>query len=104
MLVGEQRPYCVALLWVQGKALDADAGRSIDRLVGQVNHDLSHPEQVRRWAVLANDLSIEAGDLTANLKLKRQAVARRLEDVLESLYDGINPSHTVLHLGEVMKG
>jgi long-chain acyl-CoA synthetase len=104
MLVGEQRPYCVALLWVQGKALDADAGRSIDRLVSQVNHDLSHPEQVRRWAVLANDLSIEAGDLTANLKLKRQAVARRLEDVLEGLYDGINPSHTVLHLGEVIKG
>jgi long-chain acyl-CoA synthetase len=104
MLVGEERPYCVALLWVQGKVLDADAGQLIDRLVGQVNHGLSHPEQVKRWAVLANDLSIEAGDLTANLKLKRQAITRRLGDVLEGLYDGISPSQAVLHVGDAGKG
>jgi long-chain acyl-CoA synthetase len=104
MLVGEERPYCVALLWAQGKVLGADAGQRIDRLVGQVNHGLSHPEQVKRWAVLTNDLSIEAGDLTANLKLRRQAIARRLEDVLEGLYDGINPSQAVLHIGMAGKG
>jgi long-chain acyl-CoA synthetase len=103
MLVGEERPYCVALLWIEGQALDADAEQRIDRLVGQVNHGLSHPEQVKRWAVLPSDLSIAAGDLTANLKLKRQVVARRLEDVLEGLYDGISSSHAVLHIGEAMK-
>jgi long-chain acyl-CoA synthetase len=103
MLVGEERPYCVALLWVQDEALDAEAGQRIDRLVGQVNHGLSHPEQVKRWAVLANDLSIEAGDLTGNLKLKRQAIARRLEDVLEGLYDGSRPPQAVLHVGEAGK-
>ena len=86
------------------RALDAGAGQLIDRLVGQVNHGLSHPEQVKRWAVLANDLSVEAGDLTANLKLKRQAIARRLEDVLVGLYDGISPSKAVLHIGEAGKG
>jgi long-chain acyl-CoA synthetase len=99
MLVGEERPYCTALLWVQGKALDAGAGQLIDRLVGQVNRGLSHPEQVKRWAVLANDLSIEAGDLTANLKLKRQAIARRLGDVSDGLYNGISPSQAILHIG-----
>jgi long-chain acyl-CoA synthetase len=104
MLVGEERPYCVALLWVQGKVLDSGAGQLIDRLVGQVNHGLSHPEQVKRWAVLANDLSVEAGDLTGNLKLKRQAVARRLENVLESLYDGMSPSQATLHMGMAGKG
>jgi long-chain acyl-CoA synthetase len=104
MLVGEERPYCVALLWVQGKVLDAGAGQLIDRLVGQVNHGLSHPEQVKRWAVLTNDLSVEAGDLTANLKLKRQAIARRLEDVLEGLYDGVSPSQAILHIGEAREG
>jgi long-chain acyl-CoA synthetase len=104
MLVGEQRPYCVALLWVQGKVLEAGAGQLIDRLVGQVNHELSHPEQVKRWAVLANDLSVEAGDLTTNLKLKRQAVAQRLGDVLEGLYHGMSPTPVVLHTGEAGKG
>jgi long-chain acyl-CoA synthetase len=104
MLVGEERPYCVALLWIQGKALDGDAGQRIDRLVGQVNRGLSHPEQVKRWAVLANDLSIEAGDLTANLKMKRQVIARQLADVLEGLYGGISPSQAVLHIGMAGKG
>ena len=44
------------------------------------------------------------GDLTANLKLRRQAIARRLEDVVEGLYDGTSPSQTVLHIGEAGKG
>jgi long-chain acyl-CoA synthetase len=104
MLVGEERPYCVALLWIQDKVLDAGAAQLIDRLVGEVNHDLSEPEQVERWAVLANDLSIEAGDLTANLKLKRQAVARRLEDVLTELYAGMSSSQRILHIGDAGKG
>jgi len=72
MLVGEERPYCVALLWLKVRPWTQAPGHLIDRLVSQVNHGLSHPEQVKRWAVLANDLSIEAGDLTANLKLKRR--------------------------------
>ncbi len=100
MVVGEQRPYCVALLWIHDKVLDAHAGQRIDRLVGQINRGLSHPEQVKRWAVLANDLSVEAGDLTGNLKLRRQAIAQRLEDVLEGLYDGVRPSRSILHVGE----
>jgi long-chain acyl-CoA synthetase len=121
MLVGEGRPYCVALLWVQGKGLDAHTGQLIDRLVSQVNQGLSHPEQVKRWAVLANDLSIQAGDLTANLKLRRQVISQRLEGVLEALYDGeaiydsetlydseaiydsLCPSPAVLHIGQAEK-
>jgi len=100
MLVGDERPYCVALLWAQSARLDADAGQRIDHLVGRTNHHLSHPEQVKRWAVLANDLSIEAGDLTANLKLRRQAVAQRLEGVVSGLYNGMASSQAVLHIGE----
>jgi long-chain acyl-CoA synthetase len=98
MLVGEQRPYCVALIWSQDK--DAGTMRRIDDLINRVNHNLSHPEQVKRWAVMENDLSIEAGDLTANLKLKRQIIACRLEDVIERLYKGSSPTNTVLHMGE----
>jgi long-chain acyl-CoA synthetase len=104
MLVGEQRPYCVALLWIEDKILDREAEQRIDCLVNQVNRGLSHPEQVKRWAVLTNDLSIQAGDLTANLKLKRQAITRRLENILEGLYDGAGPSQAVLHIGEAWRG
>lgn len=100
MLVGEQRAFCVALLWVAEPALSAESAQRVDRAVVEVNRGLSHPEQIKRWAVLPNDLSIEAGDLTGNLKLKRQVVAGRLADVVHALYTGDNPGQPVLHTGE----
>ncbi len=103
MLFGEQRPYCVALLWIQEKDLAAVSIQQIDRMINQVNHNLSHPEQVKRWAVLANDLSIESGELTANLKLKRQVISDRQREVLECLYNKNKSSSVILHLGEAIK-
>jgi long-chain acyl-CoA synthetase len=82
MVVGEGRSFCAALLWVEGTC---DATR-IDTAVMDVNRRLSHPEQVKRWAVLPDDLSIQGGDLTANLKLRRHRVEARFGGVIESLY------------------
>jgi long-chain acyl-CoA synthetase len=87
MLVGEGRPYCVALLWIIDPD-DAPSQAAISQAMAELSRGLSHPEQVKRWAVLRNDLSIERGDLTANLKLKRQAVGVRLQGLIETLYDG----------------
>ncbi|MCC6188462.1 MAG: AMP-binding protein [Anaerolineales bacterium] len=85
MLVGEGRPYCAALLW----AADPEAVPAPEQIaqgIRQSSRELSHPEQVKRWAVLRNDLSTERGDLTANLKLKRPAVADRLQSLIDALY------------------
>lgn len=101
MLVGEGKPFCVALLWAaseNGGPARVDA-QGIDRAVMGMNEQLSHPEQVKRWAILPNDLSIERGDLTGNLKLKRYAVTRRLDSVISALYDGGLPCENVLHIG-----
>ena len=85
MLVGEGRPYCVALLWI----VDPDRApteAAVSQSIEDLSRGLSHPEQVKRWAVLRNDLSVERGDLTANLKLKRQTVEARLQGPIEVLY------------------
>jgi long-chain acyl-CoA synthetase len=84
MVVGEGRPFCSALLWAD----DIDDPAAFDRAVVDMNKRLSHPEQVKRWAVLRNDLSIEHGELTANLKLKRHEVESRFRDVIDSMYEG----------------
>jgi long-chain acyl-CoA synthetase len=97
MLVGEDRPYCAALLWVADGRSDEAA---LDAGVIAVNRRLSHPEQVKRWAVLANDLEISGGDLTASLKLKRPAIARHRSQVIDALY-GTGPRPPgVLHWSE----
>ena len=98
MLVGEARPYCTALLWLREDVTASDRA-TIDAAVARVNANLSHPEQVKRWAILANDLSIEGGDLTANLKLKRPAVYARHAVVIEALYGERDAPECVLRLG-----
>jgi long-chain acyl-CoA synthetase len=54
--------------------------------IARVNAQLSHAEQVKRWTVLRDDLSVEHGDLTPSLKLKRTAVAARYAAEIEALY------------------
>jgi len=83
MVVGEGRPFCAALLWVEG----VDGAAAVDAAVTEMNRLLSHPEQVKRWIVLPNDLSIEGGELTANLKLRRHEVEARFHGEIERLYE-----------------
>lgn len=88
MIVGEGRPFCAVLLWV-----DEDVGAgSIEVAIAEINRRLSHPEQVKRWAVLPNDLSIADGDLTVNLKLKRHRAELRFRDEIDALY-AEHPTH-----------
>jgi long-chain acyl-CoA synthetase len=85
MVVGEGRPYCAALLWTEEPGGGAPAG--LEQAMATLNARLEQPEQVRRWKVLPYDLTVEGGELTTNLKLRRTAVAERLGDVIASLYD-----------------
>jgi long-chain acyl-CoA synthetase len=85
MVIGEGRPYCAALLWTEEPGGAAPAG--LDRAMAALNARLEQPEQVRRWKVLPYDLTVEGGELTTNLKLRRTAVAERLGAVIASLYD-----------------
>ena len=90
MVVGEGKPFCAALLWVKEHSRAAappQALRDLDRRVREMNAALSHPEQIKKWSVLPNDLSIDGGELTGNLKLKREVISHRLAPVIASMYD-----------------
>jgi long-chain acyl-CoA synthetase len=104
-VVGDTRPYCTALIWA-GKEGDPSAVvGNVQTSMLLINKRLSHPEQIKRWAVLKNDLSIDGGDLTASLKLKRAAVNQRFAPVIDALYgEGQAPAEGVLHLGGGEKG
>ncbi len=86
MVVGDGRPFCGAFLWAGNENKSQNFVASIERSIVEVNKKLSHPEQLKRWAILENDLSIDQGDLTASLKLKRWDVMKRREDVVKALY------------------
>lgn len=98
LVCGDNKPYCTALLWgcpVQ----DPTAIIAIEQGIQNVNQQLSHPEQVKKWAILSEDLSIRGGDLTANLKMKRPVIILKYAGVIEALYgkekeiDGVSFGH-----------
>jgi long-chain acyl-CoA synthetase len=102
---GDRRPYAVALItldpeeilpWAGEQGLPADVAQLVDAdqvvalvqsEVDRVNANYAQVEQIKRFAILARDLSVEDGELTPTLKVKRTVVNERYADVLDSLYN-----------------
>lgn len=86
LLIGEERPYVSALLWLKDLSATPDALAALDEAVRRQNDGLARAERVKRWAVLAEPLSIERGELTGNLKIRRKAIAVLRAREIEALY------------------
>jgi len=80
VLVGNARSYLSAL--IAGKVKDADVQATID----VVNADLPHYKHVRAFHLVDEPFTIESGLLTANGKLKRDAIAQRFRNAIDAMY------------------
>ena len=103
---GDQRPYPVVLVTLDEEEIAAYASEHdlpqdtsklcdeprvremIAEQVERANRRYAPVEQVKRFAILPNDLSQETGELTPTLKVKRNVVAEKYAEVLNSLYVG----------------
>jgi long-chain acyl-CoA synthetase len=54
--------------------------------VDELNAKLNRWETIKKFVILARDLSVEDGDLTPSMKLKRRVVADKYKNDLDSLY------------------
>jgi long-chain acyl-CoA synthetase len=103
MLVGDSRPHPIALIspdWALvrtelgiPKDVPADQIRTrpdvVSFLTEEVHHhtaDLAKFEQVRRIVILPRELSVEDGDLSPTLKVKRRVVESKYAADIERLY------------------
>jgi long-chain acyl-CoA synthetase len=105
VMYGDRRPYPVALItldpeeimpWAKQHELPEDMSELVhtDEVRDLVQNELDRAnakyarvEQVKKFALLDHDLTQESGELTPTLKLKRNVVNERYQDVFESLYD-----------------
>lgn len=104
--VGDGRKHISALFTIDPAAMESWAKRhgkeglsyaeltqlpefraSIDRFLARANAKLERWETVKRYAVLDHELTVEQGGVTANMKLRRSAVAQQYADLVDSLYD-----------------
>jgi long-chain acyl-CoA synthetase len=81
VIVGNGRSYLCAL--IAGK-VDAPAVQSA---LDTVNPSLPHYRQVRNFALIPDSFSAENGLLTANGKLRRDAINARFAAEIQSMYD-----------------
>ena len=56
--------------------------------IEQVNKTLQKWETIKQFAILPKDLSVEAGELTPSLKVKRKVVEKKYAAMLDKMYEG----------------
>lgn len=71
-----------------------EAHAFIGTFVEQVNHELARYETIKKFAILPRDLTVEAGELTPSLKVKRKAVEKKYMAVLDQFYQGAEMEST----------
>ncbi len=65
---------------------DEDIQRLLQGYIDQVNERLSSYETLKKYHVLPEDFSVESGELTPSLKVKRRVIQRRYEDLIDGFY------------------
>ena len=105
MVIGDAQPFIAALVTVDIDALpvwaaangkedlsteellkDEDLVAEIQIAVDAANKAVSHAEAIKTFRVLPTDLSIDGGELTPTLKVKRSVVASKYAGLIEEIY------------------
>lgn len=89
IVAGDGRPHLVALLVPNAELAagsPAAARVAVERAVERANAKLPLPERVRKFALAPTPFSIDNGQMTPTLKIRRHVVRQAYADVLEGLY------------------
>ena len=60
----------------------------VQSYIDELNAGLNRWEQIKRFHILGRDLSVEEGELTPSLKLRRKAVAEKFAGDIDEMYVG----------------
>lgn len=105
VVLGDQRPYLVALLvpnrpelenWARGQGLETPswesllsnetAVRMLENRLQERMKDFAPYEQIKYFHLLPKELSQDAGELTPTLKIKRRVIMEKYAQTIEALY------------------
>jgi long-chain acyl-CoA synthetase len=105
VVIGDRRPYLTALVGIDADTVSDWATRKqlpfttytdltrrpevvelIREQVEAANAQLAQVETIKRFELLPTELDEEEGTLTATQKVKRAAIARRYEDLIDGMY------------------
>ncbi|KKC04311.1 AMP-dependent synthetase/ligase [Mycobacterium nebraskense] len=106
VVYGEGKPYCVALVSLDTDAItdwankNGLAGKSFEEIarddktqqliagyIDALNTELNRWEQIKKFTIADREFTVESGDMTPSMKLKRKVVVEKFADRLQALYE-----------------
>jgi long-chain acyl-CoA synthetase len=107
VVIGDQRPFCVALLvpefeglrsWARREGIAATDDAKLVReakvrahfasAVERANAELARFEQIRAFEILPAEFTLETGELTPTQKVKRRVILKKYAETIDGLYRG----------------
>lgn len=104
-LIGDQRKYVVALIvpnlelcrsWAESKGINISSRKDcaeckplrehLQTKIDQINEDLARYEKIKYFDILEDVFSIDGGELTPTLKLKRRVIMDKYQAKIDALY------------------
>ena len=86
LVLGDRRPYIAALITLSEDVDPTTAEPAVQRAVDEVNSELSRFEQIKRFTILPRDFTLEDGEVTPTMKLKRRVCQEHFAAEIEALY------------------
>ena len=105
LVFGSERNYCIALITLDPDAMATwaeendmkgasyteivNSGKVREMVTGYVddlNSHLNRWETIKKWQLLDHDLTVESGELTPSMKVKRNVVEKNYQEHIEALY------------------
>ncbi|AVT32684.1 long-chain fatty acid--CoA ligase [Plantactinospora sp. BC1] len=107
VVIGQARNYCTMLVtldpdaigtWAAGGPLagrpyaeivsSAEVRAMVDGYVAELNQKLNRWETIKKVTVLTRDLTVEDGEMTPSMKIKRRAVESSFKAEIDQMYEG----------------
>ena len=63
-----------------------DIKTEIQSYVDDLNRQFANPEQIKKFSILPRDFTIDHGELTPTLKIRRKQINENWSDIIESMY------------------
>jgi long-chain acyl-CoA synthetase len=92
VLIGDRLPYVTALVTVNVASAEGLKGgeplTEVKKAVERVNKQLAPFEQIRKFRVIEREFTIETGELTPTMKVRRNRVLENHRGLVSELYMG----------------
>jgi long-subunit acyl-CoA synthetase (AMP-forming) len=106
VVIGDAKKYLAALLTLDAERVAATAAEAgspardlqsastcpvfrlyLQRQIDEMNQRLAKVQTIKRWSIVAGEFTIEGGELTPTMKIKRKVIREKYAAEIDALYD-----------------